>query len=254
LIIDIYSRYIWLFPLLNKETNTVLKCFQTFDELPSNLWTDLGKEFTNKQFIKWCDDNDIHLYHTGGESKAVFAERAIRTIKTMISGLMIEDNTDRYIDDLDNILDTYNNKIHSSTRETPYNIYYNNATPKDEYDFTPVNKPKFKVGDYVRISKVKMKFEKGYTPNWSEEVFKIIGVDESDNPVMYELEDLLGEEVKGKFYTEELQKTDLKDYAIVEKVLREKTVRGQKMYLVKYRGYDNRFNEYITEEQLLRLR
>ncbi len=95
---------------------------------------------------------------------------------------------------------------------------------------------------------------KKVTPNWSEEVFKIIEVDESDNPVMYELEDLLGEEVKGKFYIQELQKTDLKDYAIVEKVLREKTVRGQKMYLVKYRGYDNRFNEYITEEQLLRLR
>ena len=31
--------------------------------------------------------------------------------------------------------------------------------------------PKFKMGDIVRISKYKNTFAKGYTPNWSEEVF-----------------------------------------------------------------------------------
>jgi hypothetical protein len=69
----------------------------------------------------------------------------------------------------------------------------------------------------VRISVVKGKFEKGYTPNWSKEVFKIIEVDKSDNPVMYQLEDLEGELIKGKFYNEELQKAELKDYVVGEK-------------------------------------
>jgi hypothetical protein len=86
LIIDIYSRFIWLFPLKNKEGKNVLNDFKNLDTFPSNLWTDLGSEFINKQFKKWCGDNDINLYHTGGESKAVFAERAIRTIKGMING------------------------------------------------------------------------------------------------------------------------------------------------------------------------
>ena len=37
-----------------------------------------------------------------------------------------------------------------------------------------INKhPKFKVGDTVRISKYKNIFAKGYTPNWSEEIFVI---------------------------------------------------------------------------------
>jgi len=115
LIIDIYSRYVWLFPLKNKESKSVLDCFKSFSTLPNNLWTDLGTEFTNKAFKKWCSDNDVNLYHTGGESKAVYAERAIRTIMNYIHGDMIEFNTNRYIDDLTNIMRSYNFKIHSST-------------------------------------------------------------------------------------------------------------------------------------------
>jgi len=97
-------------------------------------------------------------------------------------------------------------------------------------------------------------FEKGYTPKWSEEVFKIVGVDTRACPVMYQLEDLLGEKVIGKFYEQELQKTELKDYALVEKVLDEKKVKRKMMYLVKYRGYSDKFNEWINGEQLEKLK
>jgi hypothetical protein len=104
LIIDIYSRYIRIFPLKNKESKNMLAAFKSLDNLPTNLWTDLGSDFIRREFKKWCKHNDINLYHTGGESKAVFAERAIRTIKGLISGVMIETNTDRYIDDLPEIV------------------------------------------------------------------------------------------------------------------------------------------------------
>jgi hypothetical protein len=254
LIIDIYSRYIWLFPLQNKESKTVLDYFKSFETLPNNLWTDLGSEFTNKSFKKWCSDNDINLYHTGGESKAVFAERAIRTIKNNIYGDMIEYNTNRYIDDLINIVRTYNFTIHSSLQEIPYDVYNDNQKPKMEFIYTAVGKPKFKVNDCVRISRVKSVFEKGYTPKWSEEVFKIVGIDKREKPIMYQLEDLLGEKVIGKFYEQELQKTELKDYALVEKVLDEKKSKGRKLYFVKYRGYPDKFNEWISEEQLEKLK
>jgi hypothetical protein len=79
-------------------------------------------------------------------------------------------------------------------------------------------------------------------------------VDTRACPVMYQLEDLLGEKVIGKFYEQELQKTDLKDYALVEKVMNERKVRGKKEYLVKYRGYPDKFNEWISEEQLEKLK
>ena len=65
--------------------------------------------------------------------------------------------------------------------------------------------------DTVRKSKYKRKtFDKGYTPNWTEEVF-IIDKIQSTNPITYKICDQEGEPIKGTFYKEELQKTDLKN-------------------------------------------
>ena len=68
------------------------------------------------------------------------------------------------------------------------------------------SKPKFKVGDKVRISKYKRKvFDKGYTPNWTEEIFLIDKI-QSTNPITYRLKDLNNEEIQGSFYEPELLK------------------------------------------------
>ena len=65
--------------------------------------------------------------------------------------------------------------------------------------------PKLKVGDFVRLSTVKGTFEKGYLPNWTREIFEIKGIDRQ-KPIMYTVQDLKGQEIQGRFYTEELQK------------------------------------------------
>ena len=67
-------------------------------------------------------------------------------------------------------------------------------------------KPKFSVGDKVRISKKKKTFEKGYTTRWTEELFTIVEV-QCSRPPTYKIADLNGEEIKGSFYEPELQKT-----------------------------------------------
>ena len=77
-----------------------------------------------------------------------------------------------YIDTLDDIVNKYNNTYHSTIKIKPIDVKNNahiNIDKKvnDEY-------PKFKVGDPVRISKYKNVFAKGYTPNWSEEIFAIL--------------------------------------------------------------------------------
>ena len=69
---------------------------------------------------------------------------------------------------------------------------------------------KFKVGDYIRISKYKNIFAKGYTPNWSEEVFIIKKV-KNTGCWTYVIKDLNGEEILGTFYERELQKTTLQE-------------------------------------------
>ena len=95
--------------------------------------------------------------------------------------------------------------------------------------------PKFKVGDNVRISKYKNVFVKGYTPNWSEEVF-VVNKIQNTVPWTYLINDLNGEEIKDSFYEKDLQKTYLKEFRI-EKVIKKK---GEKFY-VKWKSYDNSF-------------
>ena len=111
---------------------------------------------------------------------------------------------------------------------------------------TNVKDPKFKVGDRVRISKYKNIFAKGYTPNWSEEVFVIKKV-KNTVPWTYVINDLNGEEIMGIFYEKELQKTSREEFRI-EKVIKRK---GDKMY-VKWKGYDNSFNSWIDKNDLIK--
>ena len=93
--------------------------------------------------------------------------------------------------------------------------------------------PKFKIGDHVRISKYKNIFAKGYTPNWSEEVFVISKIKNTVSWT-YAISDLNREKIVWTFYEKELQKTNKKEFRI-EKVIKR---RGDKLY-VKWKGYDN---------------
>ena len=106
--------------------------------------------------------------------------------------------------------------------------------------------PKFKVGDYVRTSKYKNIFAKGYMPNCSEEVFVTKQV-KSTVPWTYVINDLSEEEIIGTFYEKELQKTNQEEFRI-EKVIRRK---GNKLY-VKWKGYDNSFNSWIDKKDIIK--
>ena len=95
---------------------------------------------------------------------------------------------------------------------------------------------KFKVGDHVRISKCKNIFAKGYTPNWSEEVFVIKNV-KNTIPWIDIINDPDRKEIIGTFYEKELRKTNQQESRIEEVIKR----KGDKLY-VKWKGYDSSFN------------
>ena len=103
--------------------------------------------------------------------------------------------------------------------------------------------PKFKVGDHVRSSKCKIVFAKGYTRNWSEEVFVVSKI-KNTVPWTYVTNDLIGWEIIGTFYEKELPKTSQKELRI-EKVIKRK---GNKLY-VKLKVYDNSFNSWIDKKR-----
>ena len=103
----------------------------------------------------------------------------------------------------------------------------------------------FKVADNVRISRYRNIFAKGYTPNWSEEVFMINKI-KNTVPWTYGISDLNAEKITRSFYEKELQKTSQKEFRI-EKALKRK---GDKLY-IKWKGYDNSFNSLIDKKDLL---
>ena len=124
-----------------------------------------------------------------------------------------------YIDKLDDIVNEYNNTHHTTIKMKPIDVKDNTHinTDKDTND----KDPKFKVGDRVRIPKYKNIFAKGYTPNWSEEIFDIKNV-KNTVPCTYVINDLNGEEITGTFYEKELQKTSQEEFRI-EKVIKRKS-------------------------------
>ena len=148
-----------------------------------------------------------------------------------------------YIDKLGDIVDEYNNTYLRTINMKPVDVEDNTYIDLEK----EVNNgdPKFKIGDHVRISKYKNIFTKGYMPNWSEEVF-IISKIKNTVPWTYVINDLNGEEIIGKFYEKELQKTNQKGFRI-EKVIKRK---GDKLY-VKWKGYDNSFNSWIDKKDLV---
>ena len=111
------------------------------------------------------------MYSIHNEGKSVTAERFIRTLKNKIYKYMTSISKNEYIDKLYDIVDEYNNTYHRSIKMKPLDIK-DNAYIDFEKEVNDKD-PKFKIGDHVRISKYKNIFAKGYTPNWSEEVFVI---------------------------------------------------------------------------------
>ena len=148
---------------------------------------------------------------------------------------------------LPDLINEYNNHKHSTIKMTPTEAsmkYNEKVIQNDVYsiDDKTIYKSKFKVGDRVRISKYKRTlFDKGYTPNWSEEVFVIVGIQHT-NPTTYIIKDYNNEIIKGSFYENELQKTD-QDFYRIDKVIKKDY--KKKLALVSWKGYPKEFNSWI---------
>ena len=151
--------------------------------------------FTITIFKNWLKDNDIERYSIDSEGKSVIAERFIRTLKNKIFKQMTTISKNVYFDELDDIVNKYNNTVHRTIKMKPIDVKDN--THVDSIEVTDKDH-KFEVGDRVRISKYKNIFAKGYMSNWSEEVFIIEKV-KSTAPWTYVINDLNGEELLEHF-------------------------------------------------------
>lgn len=252
-VIDCFSKYAWALPLSKKNKECVSKSFQLIldrGRIPKNLQTDRGKEFYNDKFKKITVKYKINHYSTYSTKKASIVERVIRTLKNKLYKAFSLNGNYNWINGvLSETICDYNNTTHRTIGQTPTSVNNNNKQNVFQryiklYQSKKIIKStKFHVGDFVRISKHKGCFGKGYTPNWSTEIFKITEVTQS-NPTTYLLQDSQSRPILGAFYTEELQKTHNKDLYLVEKVLKKK---GNKVY-VKWLGLPATENSWIDKD------
>ena len=246
--IDIFSKFAWVIPLKDKKGITIKNALQKiFKQRKCKfLWTDRGTEFYNKQVLDLLNENNIKLYSTNNsEIKSAVIERFNRTFKNMMYKKFTENNNTIFYNILDELVNNYNNKYHSTIKMSPIEASkkINEKKIKNIYNFEKTKKPgKFRIGDRVRLSLEKNIFEKSYETNWTEEIFVIYDIKYSNVPYYY-LKDLNGEKLQGTFYQEELQKTKQDDLYTIEKILKTNKDR----ILVKWCGYDNSFNSWINK-------
>lgn len=205
--VDVLSRYLRVQPLKSKTAKATATAFAKMlskQTKPEKVWTDKGTEFKGA-FQTLCKKKNIKWYTTQSETKSLLAERNIRSLKTIIYKFLEEKWTYSYINSLPEFVKTINTRVNRVTKVAPAKFtkkeahHLNLLTIGDQL----VRKPKFRIGDTVRISKEDLPFRKGYKQTFTDEIFTIISIP-TVNPPTYNLADENDEQILGKFYEREI--------------------------------------------------
>ena len=209
ILIDCFTKKIFAAPMKRKTKEWAADAFESifkkFDQFPTMLVTDGGLEFFNSAVAKVFDSYGIHHYKipTKSKWKASIAERAIRTIKTRLEKYFSVGGKRNWIDVIDQFVSNYNDTPHSSHGYSPNKAV--NKPVKEIFKKLYPNNPvsvasRLNIGDRVRKIRDKAEFEKGYTENWSKQIYKISSVRQSNGICWYKLEDLEGKSLSGIWY------------------------------------------------------
>jgi hypothetical protein len=168
-VLDVFNKYAWVRPLWSKLGHDVASAFKDIMDMskrsPRLVWSDKGKESYNKHV-----ESLVTLYSAENEEKSCVIERFYRPLKCIMFKYFTAKNTYRYIDLIQEMADLYNNTEHRYIKMTPaeasnpknepqiyLNLYYDVIHDAQEWP-----RPKFSVGDRVRITKKYTAFKKSY--------------------------------------------------------------------------------------------
>ena len=212
-VVDVFSKYGWAVPIKNKKPETVAVAFLSIlkksGRRPWWLYTDRGNEFVGRPFREMLNDRGITLVLANSpDIKAPNVERFNRTIKTRLWKYFTQRKTLKYLDVIQSIVDGCNRSYSRPIGCPPVEVTRKNENEirKRLYgSVAPANNFSFKVGDRVRTVEYKKVFQKGYVPNFSEEVF-VVTKRLNRNPPVYKLKDSDSTPINGVFYKEELSR------------------------------------------------
>ena len=257
-VIDTFSKKMWCYKLKNKKGKTTTDALRPLltANRPQKIETDSGTEFLNSHFKALLNRLKIKIYHIYSDRKCSIVERANRTLKGRMFRAFSSRGNHTWYDIIDDLVAGYNDSYHRSIKMKPNEVSAANESQVRDNLFPPetVAKPaKLKVGDSVRITRKKSTWQKGYEMGWSYEIFYISEIKQT-NPKTYSIKDYNSEVIKGSFYEAELQLVDKSsDIYPIEKIIRQRRVRGKTQYLVKYIGYPDIYNSWVDQEDLFDL-
>ena len=263
-VIDVFTRKAMAVPLKSKTgvdvKNALMQLMKNVK--PLKLQTDQGKEFYNSSVKALLTSKGVQHYSVYSKQKCAIVERFNRTLRTKLNRYFTHMGNKVWYDILPTVINTYNNTPHSSlmnyhnddgltkeklspnevNMENGYSIWYNREMRPPKPTATPrEGSLPVKIGEYCRVSRdsgAPFMGSKNFDQNWSEEIFRIVGIDKRDVPTMYFLQDLDGEVIEGKFYKQELQViAELPKTYRIEKIIRSKGSGVHKQHLVKWYGY-----------------
>ena len=264
LAIDIMSRFVWCKPIKTPNGVETRKVFQQiFKEkrTPEKVRTDKGTEFSNKDVREFFEKHKIKHFVTQNEVKANYAERAIQTIKGKIMRYMRAKRTSHWLDQLQNITTSYNNTTHRTIKQSPASVTKEDEnklwgllySPKKLSKIIPKKLSyKFKIGDYVRVSRLRHAFQRYYNEHWTNEIFIIKERNMQQYIPVYVLIDYDKDPIKGIFYEGELQKVFVDENALysVEKVVEERIQNRVKESLIRWKGWPEKFDSWIPSRNV----
>lgn len=274
--IDLKSRYVFMEPLISKDSNTVLNGFKhIINKLLKNpnvrlkyVQCDQGKEFFNREFQSYLKTQNMKLFSSG---KPVFIERFNRTFLTILYKVHTKTRSRRTIDMLQQLISNYNHSYHRGIKASPYEIFFGKKEPLD-YVISNASKIKMNkllmndranelpLNSLVRVSWNSVEgsnlFTKGYHSKWSEELFRVYN--KKINPeefIIYYLQDLTGEKIEGSgFYRLELNPVPdrvLKAPLDISNIIRYRKLKGRpREALVTFSIYPKKYKEWIRADTI----
>uniref|UniRef100_A0A914HTU3 Integrase catalytic domain-containing protein n=1 Tax=Globodera rostochiensis TaxID=31243 RepID=A0A914HTU3_GLORO len=258
--IDVLSKRLFVVPLRNKRAEEMLEAFKKLiyqmPMAPHRIFSDKGTEFKNRLLKEFFEEQEIAKHEPVHSSvKASIAERAIRNVKQRLYRYFAQKETLNWVDVVQKIVDGINRSPSRAHGMRPIDINFQNAQQvwKRMYGKQDGSKrQRFHQDEFVRMSREKGQFEKGYLPNYGDEILEVDEVLKKVSPVRYKLRDDKGEKFKGSFYGQELARVrkDAETSYRIEKVYRKRRKPdGSTEILVKFIGYPER--EWINESQLV---
>ena len=253
--IDVFTKMAWIYPMKDNKCKTVLDCFKDIlskcGEKPERLNSDRGSELICNQFAKYLKDNKIHHYLSYSLRKCPVIERFNLTIQRLLYKIMKKNNSYEWTKFLDQAMKIYLNRKHRTVNMSPIEA----EKDKNEMDVRRTyfekyikadvkkQKPKFSVGDSVRIFKERGTFHRGYMEDFTIETFTIAEV-LSNLPVpRYKLKEANGDVVVGSFFQDELVQYNPSEFYEID-VLKTRGKGKKKEFLVHYRGWPNTYDEW----------